>query len=113
MIKKNTDYDKEEKLNSLELEFLKEAAMFIQAFTSSIPNPPPTPHNLVDRDCYGVYVRLVAANFSENPMYDDDTLCKRFQMSRTLYTRIVRELTDNFPYFQQTIDCTRKVDVPY
>ncbi|GKD69881.1 putative nuclease HARBI1 [Tanacetum coccineum] len=32
-------------------------------------------------------------------------------MSRTLFTRIIRELTDNSPYFQQGIDCTRKVGI--
>ncbi|GJZ68498.1 hypothetical protein Tco_0631738 [Tanacetum coccineum] len=32
-------------------------------------------------------------------------------MSRTLFTRIIRELTDDSPYFQQGIDCMRKVGI--
>ncbi|GKD41796.1 F-box/kelch-repeat protein-like protein [Tanacetum coccineum] len=32
-------------------------------------------------------------------------------MSQTLFTRIVQELTDNTPHFQQDIDCMGKVDI--
>lgn len=37
-------------------------------------------------------------------MYDDETFCTRFRMTRTLFTSIVREITDNCLYFQQNSD---------
>ncbi|GJX02860.1 protein translocase subunit SecA2, chloroplastic isoform X1 [Tanacetum coccineum] len=32
-------------------------------------------------------------------------------MSQSLFTRIVREVTNNAPYFQPSSDCTRRVDI--
>ncbi|GJV51397.1 ALP1-like protein [Tanacetum coccineum] len=51
------------------------------------------------------------AYFSEHPQYDEPTFRERFRMSRRLFTKIVREVTDASPFFQQTNDCTRKVGI--
>ncbi|GJT06018.1 ALP1-like protein [Tanacetum coccineum] len=51
------------------------------------------------------------AYFSEHPEYDESTFRERFRMSRRLFTKIVREVTDASLFFQQTNDCTRKVGI--
>nr|GEW79733.1 reverse transcriptase domain-containing protein [Tanacetum cinerariifolium] len=63
----------------------------------------------VDMDRNGAHDRLVAAYFSEHPQYEATTFCTRLRMSRKLFTRIIREVTDHSTNFQQTPDCTRKI----
>nr|GEX23569.1 reverse transcriptase domain-containing protein [Tanacetum cinerariifolium] len=50
--------------------------------------------------------RLVVAYFSTHPRYNEATFCERLRMSRTLFTRIVREVTDASQFFQQRDDCS-------
>lgn len=50
----------------------------------------------------GAHDRLVTAYFCANPTYGDEQFHDRFRMSRRLFTRIVRKVTDHSPYFQQT-----------
>ncbi|GJU22184.1 ALP1-like protein [Tanacetum coccineum] len=45
------------------------------------------------------------AYFSEHPQYDEATFRERFKMSRRLFTKIVREVTDASRFFQQRDDC--------
>ena len=58
----------------------------------------------IPRDHVAAHNRLVNAYFGENPLHDDVTFRRRFRMSRELFTRIVREVTDHSTYFQQTND---------
>ncbi|GKB21345.1 ALP1-like protein [Tanacetum coccineum] len=62
-------------------------------------------------DSYGAHDRLVMAYFSDHPQYDESTFRERFRISRRLFTKIVREVTDASPFFQQTNDCTGKVGI--
>ncbi|GJW60834.1 ALP1-like protein [Tanacetum coccineum] len=73
------------------------------AYEASKPKVQRTP---VERDRYGAHDRLVMAYFSEHPQYDEATFRDRFRMSRRLFTKIVREVTDASHFFQQTDDCT-------
>ncbi|GKD19693.1 ALP1-like protein [Tanacetum coccineum] len=51
------------------------------------------------------------AYFSEHPQYDESTFLDRFRMSRRLFTKIVREVTDASPFLEQTNDCTGNVGI--
>nr|GEU92658.1 RNA-directed DNA polymerase homolog [Tanacetum cinerariifolium] len=57
-------------------------------------------------DRYGAHDCLVAAYFFAHPRYNETTFYERFRMSRTLFTRIVREVIDASQFFQQRDDCT-------
>ena len=59
----------------------------------------------IPRDHVAAYNHLVTAYFGETPLHDERTFRRRFRMSRELFTRIVREVTDYSTYFQQTNDC--------
>nr|GEX83128.1 protein ALP1-like [Tanacetum cinerariifolium] len=73
------------------------------AYEASKPKVQRTP---VEKDRYGAHDRLVMAYFSEHPQYDEATFRERFRMSRRLFTKIVREVTDASHFFQQRDDCT-------
>nr|GEX65549.1 hypothetical protein [Tanacetum cinerariifolium] len=75
------------------------------AYEASKPKVQRTP---VEKDRYGAHDRLVMAYFSEHPHYDEATFRERFRMSRRLFTKIVREVTDASHFFQQRDDCTRQ-----
>nr|GEY36053.1 putative nuclease HARBI1 [Tanacetum cinerariifolium] len=65
----------------------------------------------IERDRYDAHKRLVAAYFSEHQQYDEATFLTRFRMSRTLFTDIVRKITDYSPFFQQTNDCAGRLGI--
>ncbi|GKC11218.1 zinc finger BED domain-containing protein RICESLEEPER 2 [Tanacetum coccineum] len=78
------------------------------AYEASKPKLQRTP---VERDHYGAHDRLVMAYFSKHPQYDETTFRERFRMSRRLFTKIVREVTNASLFFQQRDDCTGKVGI--
>ncbi|GKA24147.1 ALP1-like protein [Tanacetum coccineum] len=92
-----TSSDDEDEVNS-ELAVFAEACQ--AAYEASKPKIHRTP---VERDHYGAHDRLVMAYFSENPQYNEKTFRERFRMSRRLFTKIVREVTDAFPFFQENM----------
>ncbi|GKB79390.1 hypothetical protein Tco_0946285 [Tanacetum coccineum] len=94
--------DDEDEVNS-ELAVFAEACQ--AAYEASKPKIHRTP---VERDQYGAHDRLVMAYFSENPQYNEKTFRERFRMSRRLFTKIVREVTDASQFFQERHDCTRQ-----
>nr|GEY73776.1 putative nuclease HARBI1 [Tanacetum cinerariifolium] len=102
------DTDDEAKVNSLVCTFLKDFALFIQASTPTIQI---TQRNHIVRDHYGAHDRLVAAYFAKQPFYNDYLFRKRFRIDRVLFTRIVRELSDNCPYFQEGRDAIGKIGI--
>ncbi|GKC61834.1 ALP1-like protein [Tanacetum coccineum] len=95
-----TSSDDEDEVNS-ELAVFTEACQ--AAYEASKPKVHRTP---VERDHYGAHDRLVMAYFSEHPQYDEATFRERFRMSRRLFTKIVREVTDASHFFQERYDCT-------
>ncbi|GJT55947.1 ALP1-like protein [Tanacetum coccineum] len=100
--------DDEAEVNSLDFNFFKDAALLIQASTSTIRR---NPRNHIVRNRHGAHDRLVKAYFAEELLYDDYFFRKRFRMSRPLFTRIVRDLTDNCPFFQQGYDAVGKAGI--
>nr|GEV55766.1 hypothetical protein [Tanacetum cinerariifolium] len=95
-----TSLDDEDEVNS-ELAVFADACQ--AAYEASKPKIHQTP---VERDHYGAHDRLVKAHFSENPQYNEKTFRERFMMSRRLFTKIVREVTDASQFFQERYDCT-------
>nr|GEX86783.1 hypothetical protein [Tanacetum cinerariifolium] len=95
-----TSSDDEDEVNS-ELVVFAEACQ--AAYEASKPKIHRTP---LEKDHYGAHDRLVMAYFSENPQYNEKTFRERFRMSRRLFTKIVREVTDASQFFQERYDCT-------
>ncbi|GJX50081.1 ALP1-like protein [Tanacetum coccineum] len=62
------DTDDEAEVNSLVFNFLKDAALVIQASTPTIPK---NQRNHIVRDCYGAHDRLVKAYFAKEQFYND------------------------------------------
>ncbi|GJW01163.1 hypothetical protein Tco_1556414 [Tanacetum coccineum] len=97
-----TSSDDEDEVNS-------ELAAFTKACQAAYEASKPKVHRTpVERDHYGAHDRLVMAYFSEHPQYDEATFRERFRMSRRLFTKIVREVTDASQFFQERYDCTRQ-----
>nr|GEU77307.1 hypothetical protein [Tanacetum cinerariifolium] len=71
----SSDKEEEEEVSSVKLVFVKEAATYYmdyyQACNSTNPKTS-TYRNTKNRDRYGAHVLLVAANFSQNLMYDEE-----------------------------------------
>ncbi|GKD26434.1 putative nuclease HARBI1, partial [Tanacetum coccineum] len=102
------DTNDEAEVNSLVFNFFKDASLLIQASTFTIRR---NPRNHIVRDHHSAHDRLVKAYFAEEPLYDDYFFCKRFRMRRPLFTRIVRDLTDNCLFFQQGYDVVGKASI--
>nr|GEY17542.1 hypothetical protein [Tanacetum cinerariifolium] len=84
-----------------------ELSMFTEACQADYEaSKPKVQRTRVERDRYGARDHLVMAYFSEQPQYDKATFRERFRMSRRLFTKIVREVTDVSYFFQQGDDCT-------
>nr|GEV39388.1 putative RNA-directed DNA polymerase, eukaryota, reverse transcriptase zinc-binding domain protein [Tanacetum cinerariifolium] len=95
----DTSSDDEDEVNS-------ELAMFTEACQAAYEASKPKVHRTpVQRDRYGAHDHLVMAYFSEHPQYEEATFYERFRMSRRLFTKIVREVTDASCFFQEIYDC--------
>ncbi|GJY21544.1 ALP1-like protein [Tanacetum coccineum] len=102
------DMDDETEVNSLLSGFLIDAALVIQASTSTIQK---YQRSYMPRDRYGAHDRLVLAYFAKKPFYNAYLFRKRFRMNRSLFTRIVRDLSANCPYFQEGCDAVGKAGI--
>ncbi|GKE85004.1 hypothetical protein Tco_1558746 [Tanacetum coccineum] len=102
------DTDDETEVNSLLSGFLIDAALVIQASTPTIQK---YQRSYMPRDRYGAHDRLVLAYFAKKPFYNAYLFRKRFRMSRSLFTRIVRDLSANCPYFQEGCDAVGKAGI--
>ncbi|GJZ55367.1 ALP1-like protein [Tanacetum coccineum] len=102
------DTDEEDEVNSLVFGFFKDDATLLLAFTSTTPI---IRRNPIVRDRPGVHDRLVAAYFVEQPMYTPNQFRKQFRMRQKLFNRIVRDLNDTYPYFQQNIDAVGRCGI--
>nr|GEY39383.1 hypothetical protein [Tanacetum cinerariifolium] len=72
---------------------------------------PKRTQNQVERNRYEAHDRLMAAYFSEHPQYDETTFRTRFRMSRRLFTRLVQEISDHYPYFQVRPDFSGRIGI--
>ncbi|GKC48712.1 reverse transcriptase domain-containing protein [Tanacetum coccineum] len=98
------DIEGGEEVNSRRVNFLKGAIGFIKNRRQAnrlTKNP-------INQDRYGAHDCLVAAIFSEDPMYDAYKFRKTFRMACPLFNRIVNEVTNHDEYFRNNIDCTIK-----
>nr|GEX57231.1 hypothetical protein [Tanacetum cinerariifolium] len=102
------DTDDEKEVNSLLSGFLIDAALFIQASTSTIQK---YQRSHMVRDRYGAHDHLVLAYFAKKPFYNAYLFRKRFRINRSLFTRIVRDLSANCPYFQEGCDAVGKASI--
>ena len=75
------------------------------------PKPKRQKRTNINRDYYGAQERLVAAYFSDNPMFPESVFEDRFRMSRTLFTGIVEEVTLQCAFFREKEDCTGKLGI--
>ncbi|GJS17528.1 hypothetical protein Tco_0412000 [Tanacetum coccineum] len=99
-----TDTEGEEEVVSRNVNFLTRAMSLIR--NRRRENRPT--RSIVHRDRYGAHDRLVTAFFSEHPIYNEYRFRKTFRMSRTLFNRIVHEVTNHSSFFRDNIDCTGK-----
>ncbi|GKB98992.1 ALP1-like protein isoform X1 [Tanacetum coccineum] len=102
------DTDDETEVNSLLSGFLIDAALVIQASTPTIQK---YQRSYMPRDRYGAHDRLVLAYFAKKPFYNAYLFRKRFRMNRSLFTRIVRDLSANCSYFQEGCDAIAKAGI--
>ncbi|GJS63381.1 ALP1-like protein [Tanacetum coccineum] len=102
------DTDDETEVNSLLSGFLIDAALVIQASTPTIQK---YQRSYMPRDRYGAHDRLVLAYFAKKPFYNAYLFRKRFRMNRSMFTRIVRDLYANCPYFQEGCDVVGKAGI--
>ncbi|GJW74013.1 hypothetical protein Tco_0133383 [Tanacetum coccineum] len=65
----------------------------------------------INHDHYGAHDRLVAAYFSDNPMFLASRFEEKFRMSRKLFTIIVEEVTIHCAYFREEQDCTGRLGI--
>nr|GEV46915.1 hypothetical protein [Tanacetum cinerariifolium] len=92
------DVKEREEVVNRRVNFLKRAMVFIRNRRQA-NRPTRTP---INRDRVGAHVRLVAAFFSENPLYDAYKFRKTFRMTRPLFNRIVNEVTNHDAYFRDS-----------
>ncbi|GJZ12519.1 ALP1-like protein [Tanacetum coccineum] len=94
----------EEEVTSRKKSFIKRAIAFIKCRRRANR----LTRNNITRDRSGAHERLVAAFFSEEPMYDEVKFRKTFRMARPLFNEIVTAVIDHDPFFRNNIDCTGK-----
>ncbi|GKC90114.1 ALP1-like protein [Tanacetum coccineum] len=102
--KTHLDLDGEEEVTSRKKTFIKRAIAFIKNRRRANR----VTRNHITRDRYGAHDRLVAAFFSEEPMYDEVKFRKTFRMARPLFNEIVTAVIDHDPFFCNNFDCTGK-----
>ncbi|GJY05840.1 ALP1-like protein [Tanacetum coccineum] len=61
--------------------------------------------NSITRYRAGAHERLVAAYFTDSPMYNEKRFRQTFRMARPLFNQIVNAVTTHFAYFQCNPDC--------
>ncbi|GKD81029.1 ALP1-like protein isoform X1 [Tanacetum coccineum] len=96
------DVKEGEEISSRKKSFIKRALAYIEMRRQTNR----LTRNNITRDRSGAHERLVAAFFTEEPMYNATRFRKTFRMARPLFNRIVNEVTDHDAYFRNNIDCT-------
>ncbi|GKD32774.1 hypothetical protein Tco_1248283 [Tanacetum coccineum] len=96
------DVEEGEEINSRKKSFIERVIAYIKIRRQARR----VTRNSITRDRAGAHERLVAAFFSDDPMYDATRFRKTFRMARPLFNRIVTAVTNHDPYFYNNIDCT-------
>ncbi|GJR36159.1 ALP1-like protein [Tanacetum coccineum] len=96
------DVEEGEEISSRKKSFIKRVIVYIKIRRQASR----VTRNSITRDRAGAHERLVAAFFSDDPMYDATRFRKTFRMARPLFNRIVTAVTNHDPYFHNNIDCT-------
>nr|GEU83626.1 hypothetical protein [Tanacetum cinerariifolium] len=94
----------EEEVTSRKKSFIKRAITFIKRRRRANR----LTRNNITRDCSGAHERLVAAFFSEEPMYDDVKFRKTFRVARPLFNEIVNAVINHDLFFCNNIHYTKK-----
>nr|GEY96122.1 protein ALP1-like [Tanacetum cinerariifolium] len=81
------------------------------SFFVCLPKPKRQKRTNINRDYYGARERLVAAYFSDNPMFSASVFEDRFRMSRSLFKGIVEEVTLHCAFFREKEDCIEKLGI--
>ncbi|GJQ93964.1 ALP1-like protein [Tanacetum coccineum] len=95
------DVEEGEKVSSRKKTFIKRAITFIKSRRRANR----LTRNNITRDRSGAHERLVAAFFSEDPMYDSIKFRKTFRMARPLFNQIVIAISNHDPFFRSNMDC--------
>nr|GEX76166.1 hypothetical protein [Tanacetum cinerariifolium] len=96
------DVKEGEEISSRKKTFIKRAIAYIKTRRQATQ----VSRNSITRDCAGAHERLVAAYFTESPMYDEKRFRQTFRMARPLFNQIVNAVTNHSAYFQSNLDCS-------
>ncbi|GKA52540.1 ALP1-like protein isoform X1 [Tanacetum coccineum] len=97
----------EEDISSSKKSFIKRALAYIKISRQANR----VTRNSITRDRSSAHERLVAAFFTEDPMYNATRFRKTFRMAHPLFNRIVNVVTNHDAYFHNNIDCTEREDI--
>ncbi|GKA99018.1 RNA-directed DNA polymerase, eukaryota [Tanacetum coccineum] len=95
------DVEEGEKISSRKKTFIKRVIAYIKTRRQATQ----VSRNSITRDRAGAHERLVAAYFTESPMYDEKRFRQTFRMARPLFNQIVNAVTNHSAYFQSNPDC--------
>ncbi|GKB59733.1 serine carboxypeptidase-like protein 51 [Tanacetum coccineum] len=93
------DVEVGEEVNSRKKTFIKRAIAFIKSRRKANR----LMRNNITRDRSGAHERLVAAFFSEDPIYDGIKFRKTFRMARPLFNQT--DVSNHDPFFRTNMDC--------
>ncbi|GKC20315.1 serine/threonine-protein kinase STY17-like protein [Tanacetum coccineum] len=95
------DVEEGEEISSREKSFIKRAIAYIKTRRQATQ----VSRNSITRDCAEAHERLVAAYFTDSPMYNEKRFQQTFRMARPLFNQIVNAVTTHSTYFQCNPDC--------
>ncbi|GKB49246.1 ALP1-like protein isoform X1 [Tanacetum coccineum] len=95
------DVEEGEEISSRKKSFIKRAIAYIKTRRQATQ----VSRNSITRDRAGAHERLVAAYFTDSPMYNEKRFRQTFRMARPLFNQIVNAVTTHSAYFQCNPDC--------
>ncbi|GKE10047.1 ALP1-like protein isoform X1 [Tanacetum coccineum] len=95
------DVEEGEEISSRKKTFIKRAIAYIKTRRQATQ----VSRNSITRDRTEAHESLVAAYFTESPMYDEKRFRQTFRMARPLFNQIVNAVTNHSAYFQSNLDC--------
>ncbi|GJU24663.1 ALP1-like protein [Tanacetum coccineum] len=94
------DVEEGEEISSHKKTFIKRAIAYIKTRRQATQ----VSRNSITRDRAGAHEHLVAAYFTDSPMYNEKRFRQTFQMARPLFNQIVNAVTTHSAYFQSNPD---------
>ncbi|GKC34022.1 ALP1-like protein [Tanacetum coccineum] len=95
------DVEEGEEISSRKKSFIKRSIAYIKTRRQATQ----VLRNNITRDRAGAHERLVAAYFTDSPMYNEKRFRQTFRMARPLFNQIVNAVTTHSAYFQCNPDC--------